>query len=185
MKIILYHAIKGFCYLKCDDVKNLLNNITEDSKVRLNIYKTLETINKKYNFNYLKTYPILLIIDEVIFVIKNKEIFFKFEFPQKLDAFPWELTSMLENKSVCRMPSLHFTYGLFKEHEKSIIDGFKVIKSSVDIKYIINPDLNLETMQKRLKTFLNYWMPNWSGLAGVKPTPEEFESNLTKSDVFV
>lgn len=92
---------------------------------------------------------------------------------------------MLDKKLVTRMPSLHFAYGLYKEHEKSIKNGYKLIKTANNGKYIINPGLDLLDMEKRLCLFFKYWTSNWSGIVGKAPTAEEFKSVLTESDIFL
>lgn len=92
---------------------------------------------------------------------------------------------MLEKQLVSRMPSLHFTYALYKEHEHTIKNGYKVFESSLNGKYIINPGLNLPQMEMRLTKFFNYWKCNWKGIAGATPTPKEFEDMLTSTDIFL
>lgn len=91
---------------------------------------------------------------------------------------------MLENQSVTRMPSLHFTYGLFKEHEKSIVNGLKIVSNPLNGKFVLNPGLDLKGMEQRLKTFYKYWIPSWTGFEGIVPTPKEFEEALTNSAIF-
>lgn len=94
------------------------------------------------------------------------------------------MLDILQDHPVSRMPSLHFTYALFKEHENSISDG---IKTNIDYnkgRYIINPDLDLKRMETRLQSFFKYWTPNWNGLVGVTPSCEEFEEMLINSDIF-
>lgn len=94
------------------------------------------------------------------------------------------MLDILQEHPVSRMPSLHFTYALFKEHENSIVDGVKINIDSKKGKYIINPSLDLKRMETRLHSFFKYWTPNWSGLVGVTPTSEEFEEMLVNSDIF-
>lgn len=94
------------------------------------------------------------------------------------------MLNILLEHPVSRMPSLHFTYALYKEHENSIING---IKTGVDPKkgtYIINPDLSLQKMQIRLSNFYNYWKPEWQGLVGETPSGENFKELLTKANIF-
>lgn len=67
MKIILYHLIKGFSCLYSKDAKSLLSMICPDDKTaRINIYRRLQKNSTKYNFQHLETYPVILILDEVI-----------------------------------------------------------------------------------------------------------------------
>lgn len=93
------------------------------------------------------------------------------------------MMDVIENHPVTRMPSLHFTYALFKEHENSIVDGMKIIENPNNGAYILNPDLDLKQMQVRMGNFFRYWM-DWEGLEGVAPTSEQFERFLTKRDIF-
>lgn len=87
------------------------------------------------------------------------------------------------NHPISRMPSLKFTYALFKEHENTIENGLKVGVSNKNGCYIINPGADLENMQIRLHGFMKYWT-EWQGLAGIKPSETEFEEMLTKKDIF-
>lgn len=94
------------------------------------------------------------------------------------------MLDVLQDHPVSRMPSVHFTYALFKEHEDSIVDG---VKTNVDYrkgKYIINPGLDLKRMEARLHGFFKYWIPDWNGLVGVTPSCEQFEEMLLNSDIF-
>lgn len=93
------------------------------------------------------------------------------------------MIDVLREQPVSRMPSLHLTYALFKEHKKDIKHGYKIVKPNGT--YIINPGLDLGQMEVRLRSFFNYWVPNWSGLVGVKPTPDDFQNSLTSCDIFV
>lgn len=104
---------------------------------------------------------------------------------QKLDFIPWEVVDILQNHPVTRMPSLHFTYSLFKEHESTIINGVKTGISRKNGTYIINPGLDLKLMEKRLTSFFDYWTPDWTGLIGVTPSVEDFQKLLTDYDIFV
>lgn len=94
------------------------------------------------------------------------------------------MIDVLENHPVTRMPCLHFTYGLFKEHEDSIEDGLKIIKNPYSCAYIVNPDSDLKQMEIRMESFFKYYLPHWKHLIGVKPTAEQFEKFLTENDIF-
>ncbi|KAI4468246.1 extra spindle poles 1-related [Holotrichia oblita] len=102
----------------------------------------------------------------------------------QLDTLPWEMLDVLQDHPVSRMPSLDFTYALFKEHEDSIVDGVKVGIDSRKGKYIINPGLDLKRMEVRLHNFYKYWTPHWNGIVGTAPSCEEFEELLLNSDIF-
>lgn len=86
------------------------------------------------------------------------------------------------NHPISRMPSLKFTYALFKEHENTIEKGIKVGINYKNGGYIINPNSDLKSMQIRLHSFIKYWT-DWNGVAGTKPSEAEFEEMLTKRDI--
>lgn len=87
------------------------------------------------------------------------------------------------NHPISRMPSLKFTYALFKEHENTIEKGLKVGINYKNGGYIINPDSDLAGLQTRLHSFMNYWT-DWNGLVGTKPSETEFEDFLKTRDIF-
>lgn len=95
------------------------------------------------------------------------------------------MIDVLTNQPISRMPSLHFTYALFKEHQKSIKNGFKININSKNGKYLVNPGLDLKNMESRLKSFFNYWLPGWNGLVGITPSENEFKNMLSEGDIFV
>ncbi|CAH2051711.1 unnamed protein product, partial [Iphiclides podalirius] len=112
-----------------------------------------------------KRLPVILIVDEM------------------LDTFPWEMLPIFHHQPVSRMENIHFTYALYKIHEKDFVDGYIASKTDVG-RYIINPEKNLERMEKRMTSFVQYWCPEWEGSVGETP-PEDFLRYLTESDVFL
>lgn len=94
------------------------------------------------------------------------------------------MVDVLENHPVTRMPSLHFTYALFKEHEDSIENGLKIISNPINGAYIVNPDCDLKQMEARMNSFFHYYWPEWRSVVGEKPTPEQFLDMLTDCDIF-
>lgn len=94
------------------------------------------------------------------------------------------MINVLQDHPVSRMPSLHLTYALFKEHEHSIVDGMKTGINSNNGKFILNPGLDLKMMETRIGSFYNYWKPNWEGIKGVTPSETDFERMLTSCDIF-
>ncbi|XP_013145878.1 PREDICTED: separin [Papilio polytes] len=113
-----------------------------------------------------KRWPVILIVDEL------------------LDTFPWEMLSCVREQAVCRMENIHFTYYLYKTHEKQFVDGHMVIKADVG-RYIINPEKNLERMEKRMTSFVQYWCAAWRGHVGQPPAPTDFIQYLNESDIFL
>lgn len=94
------------------------------------------------------------------------------------------MLNVLQDHPVSRMPSLHFTYALFKEHENSIKNGIITGIDSKKGSFIINPELDLQKMQIRLSNFFNYWKPDWQGLVGETPSGDRFKELLTKANIF-
>lgn len=94
------------------------------------------------------------------------------------------MIDIIQDHPVSRMPSFHFTYALFKEHENSIVNGVKTNINPKNGSYIVNPNNDLKQMELRLKSFFDYWAPEWKGVVGKCPTSEEFAQCLTGCDVF-
>lgn len=94
------------------------------------------------------------------------------------------MIDVLADHPISRIPSLHFAYALYKEHEQTIVDGHKQVSSTVG-NYIINPGLDLKKMEIRLKHFFEFWIPQWKGMVGQTPTSDEFSELLTSGDIFV
>ncbi|XP_053617499.1 uncharacterized protein Sse isoform X2 [Plodia interpunctella] len=113
-----------------------------------------------------KRHPVILIVDEM------------------LDTFPWETLPVLNHHPVSRMENIHFLYNLYKIHEKKFVNGYFVSSSDVG-RYVINPDKNLDRMEKRMVSFVQYWCGDWSGHIGEPPPPDCFLSYLKESDVFL
>ncbi|KAL4708912.1 hypothetical protein ACJJTC_010957 [Scirpophaga incertulas] len=113
-----------------------------------------------------KRYPVILIVDEA------------------LDIFPWESLYIINQHPVSRIENIHFLYYLFKLHEKNIIDGYFITKADVG-RYIINPQKDLERMEKRMTSFVNYWCPTWKGYSGEPPSPDDYIRYLTEADIFL
>ncbi|CAH0696938.1 unnamed protein product [Spodoptera exigua] len=113
-----------------------------------------------------KRYPVILIVDE------------------RLDTFPWETLPILNQHPVCRMENIHFLYYLYKVHEKNIVDGYYAAKCEVG-RYVINPEKNLDRMENRMTSFVEYWCPTWKGHVGEAPSPADFISHISEADVFL
>ncbi|KAL0818068.1 hypothetical protein ABMA28_008604 [Loxostege sticticalis] len=113
-----------------------------------------------------KRHPVILIVDEM------------------LDTFPWETLPIINHHPVSRIENIHFLYYLYKLHEKDIVDGYLVSKADVG-RYIINPEKNLDRMEKRMSSFVQYWCQGWSGHIGEPPPPADFLKYLTEADIFL
>ncbi|KAM3959521.1 extra spindle pole bodies like 1, separase [Aphomia sociella] len=111
-------------------------------------------------------YPVILIVDEI------------------LDSFPWETLPILNHHPVCRMENIHFIYNLFKLHEKEFVNGYFEAGAEVG-RYVINPEKNLERMEKRMCSFVQYWCGEWTGHVAEPPSPEDYLRHLTQADIFL
>ncbi|XP_028026735.1 separin [Bombyx mandarina] len=113
-----------------------------------------------------KRHPVILIVDEA------------------LDTFPWESTAALREHPASRMENIHFLYHLYKLHEGRVAAGHYVAGGGVG-RYVINPEKNLDRMEKRMKSFVEYWCESWRGCTGCAPTPEQFIEYLNEADIFL
>ncbi|XP_076242882.1 extra spindle pole bodies like 1, separase isoform X2 [Calliopsis andreniformis] len=79
-----------------------------------------------------------------------------------MDYLPFESMEILRSHPITRFPSLHIVYALFKEHESTMKNGCKIIKVKNNMgTCIVNPAGNLTKMEKRMRLFIEYWLPNW------------------------
>lgn len=135
------------------------------SDVDLNdIYDFILWIKQEFVYEDVQTYPVILIVDEV------------------LDQFPFETINT--NQEFTRVCSFANLKKLYERHCGDIENGY--LRMSADkCNAIINPDGSLATMEGRLKSFFSYWLPTWNVKCNQKPTKEEFQDILSKADVFV
>ncbi|XP_076290661.1 extra spindle pole bodies like 1, separase isoform X2 [Lasioglossum baleicum] len=105
---------------------------------------------------------------------------------EHMDYIPFESMKMIKCHPVTRFPSLHIVYALFKEHESTIENGCKIIKIKDDMGMcIVNPSGNLSKMEKRMRLFIEYWLPNWKSWYNVEPQVEVFEDALVNHDILM
>ncbi|KAF9417442.1 hypothetical protein HW555_005445 [Spodoptera exigua] len=95
----------------------------------------------------------------------------------RLDTFPWETLHILNQHPVCRMENIHFLYYLYKT-------GYYAAKCEIG-RYVINPEKNLDRMENRMTSFVEYWCPTWKGHVGEAPSPADFISHISEADVFL
>ncbi|XP_077991087.1 separin-like [Glandiceps talaboti] len=133
------------------------------------IYEDYQKLTKKLEGSYsLKSthrHPVILILD------KN------------IQHIPWESIPILRGQSVSRMPSLHFVLSHLKQrhYEDSVLNhGIDPTKTF----YVINPSNDLPSTQK---TFQDWFQSQkgWHGVAGNKPSRQEFKTALLKEDLFI
>ncbi|XP_076670629.1 extra spindle pole bodies like 1, separase [Andrena cerasifolii] len=105
---------------------------------------------------------------------------------EHMDYIPFECMEILQCHPITRFPSLHIAYALFKEHESTIENGCKIIKMKEDMGMcIVNPSGNLSKMEKRMRLFIEYWLPNWKSWYNVEPPEEVFEDALVNHDILM
>ena len=103
-----------------------------------------------------------------------------------MDHIPFEAMDIIKHHPVSRLASIHFTYALYMEHRDSIVNGCKVIELSTSVgSFIVNPSSDLIRMEKRLKVFIDYWLPDWKGLYGMEPDANRFKSALVDHDILM
>lgn len=103
-----------------------------------------------------------------------------------MDYIPFESMEILKSHPATRFPSLHVAYALFKEHESTIVNGCKVIKRTSGMgTCIVNPAGNLAKMEKRMRLFIEYWLPDWKALYHEEPKEEVFEDALVSHDILM
>lgn len=103
-----------------------------------------------------------------------------------MDYIPFESMEILKFHPITRFPSLHIAYALFKEHENTMENGCKIIRVKDDMgTCIVNPSGNLSKMEKRMKLFIEYWLPNWRSWYNIEPQEEVFEDSLINRDVLM
>ncbi|CAB3256831.1 unnamed protein product [Arctia plantaginis] len=113
-----------------------------------------------------KRHPVILIVDDM------------------LDTFPWETLPVLNHHPVSRLENIHFLYYLYKIHEKDVKDGYFTTKCEIG-RYVINPEKNLDRMEKRMTSFVKYWCDTWSGHIGEPPPPTDFIKYISDAHVFL
>ncbi|CAH0552002.1 unnamed protein product [Brassicogethes aeneus] len=163
---ILLSAVKSAGYLKNNELKRIMQHLFSNADLIKKSAQFIKTLSSKFDIKNLQKNSVILIVDDA------------------LDIIPWELVDTLSNEPVSRLPSLHFVFSLFDEHKDDIKDGFKIITEYKKGLYIVNPDEDLKNMEIRIMNFFTYWCPEWTGIAGYKPSDEEFYEHLTSSDIF-
>lgn len=103
-----------------------------------------------------------------------------------MDYIAFEAMEIIKSHPATRFPSLHIAYALFKEHKDTIVEGCKIIKAKEDMGVcIVNPAGDLQKMEKRMKLFVNFWVPQWKSSYNTKPSEEMFEDALVNHDILM
>ncbi|OAD54830.1 Separin [Eufriesea mexicana] len=105
---------------------------------------------------------------------------------EHMDYIPFESMEILKCHPITRFPSLHIAYALFKDHENTMENGCKIIQVKNDMgTCIVNPSGNLSKMEKRMRLFIEYWLPNWKSWYNVEPQEAVFEDALINRDILM
>lgn len=174
------------------EYEKLANNIILSIYGKLSYIQKLESAKRK---------TLVLIIDEVsvqYIVSKNNytlytnlykflfRIISPFYFSLKhMDYVAFEAMEIIKKHPVTRFPSLHVAYALFKEHEDTMVEGCKIIKAKEDMGIcMVNPSGDLSKMEKRIKLFMDFWLPQWKTY-NTEPSEEIFEDALINHDILM
>ncbi|KAG5330739.1 ESPL1 protein, partial [Acromyrmex charruanus] len=167
---LLRKVATGACFLTREEIaraikfllpkhEKLANNIILSIYGKLPFIKNLENTKRK---------TLVLIIDEHI------------------DYIAFEAMEIVKDHPITRFPSLHVAYALFKEHEDTILDGCKLIKAKEDMGIcVVNPSGDLDKMEKRMKLFMDFWLPKWKSCYNTRPSEEMFEDALINHDILM
>ncbi|KYN05936.1 PREDICTED: separin [Cyphomyrmex costatus] len=167
---LLRKVATGACFLTREEIERAIKFLLPKheklaNNVILSIYGKLPYIK---NLKNTKRKTLVLIIDEHI------------------DYIAFEAMEIIKNHPVTRFSSLHVAYALFKEHEDTILDGCKLIKAKDDMGIcVVNPSGDLEKMEKRVKIFMNFWLPKWRSCYNARPSEEMFEDALINHDILM
>ncbi|XP_014222062.1 separin [Trichogramma pretiosum] len=167
---LLKKIATGACYLENYEIEKAVKYVLPtQTKFAKNVI--LSIVAKTKVMEILKTAkrkPLVLILDEC------------------LDHISFESLKLLKHQPVTRFPSLHLAYALYKQHKSTIVDGYKIIKVSKNLgTFVVNPSLDLKKMEIRMKLFIDYWLPKWEGLYGIKPDLNFFKNALTNYNVLM
>ncbi|XP_068123297.1 separin [Hyperolius riggenbachi] len=101
-----------------------------------------------------------------------------------LQKLPWESMPCLLNRSVTRLPSLHFllNYSLLRKYQpqSSLVRGVDPKKTF----YVLNPHGNLPGTEERFRDWFKN-EPGWTGVIRSAPKSEELQNALTKQDLYI
>lgn len=102
-----------------------------------------------------------------------------------MDYVAFEAMEIIRNHPVTRFPSLHVAYALFKEHEDTMVEGCKIIRAKEDMGIcMVNPSGDLNKMEKRIKLFMDFWLPQWKTY-NTELNEELFEDALINHDILM
>ncbi|KAL7732514.1 hypothetical protein ACLKA6_019154 [Drosophila palustris] len=112
----------------------------------------------------VKRLPLILVVDE------------------RLDHMHWEQLAPMQECT--RIKSLHSLWRLYKSHKEQIQHGYYTVNIQRGMS-LINPDGDLANSGRRLRGFLEYWLPQWQHMFETLPTEQTMTEQAFKSDCFV
>lgn len=129
------------------------------------LYDFLTWIKQEFIYDDVSTHPCILIVDEL------------------LDQLPFEMLNLQQEFTrVCSFSNLK---RLFERYRDSMDSNGYIQCPTANCQALINPDGSLKTMEDRMKSFFNYWLPSWKVTSNQKPSKDEFYEILSHSDVLV
>lgn len=130
-----------------------------------------KTVSASATFSETARHPLILILGK------------------ELQHLPWESLPVLHSHSVCRVPSLAFLVSALSQLSSSSSHTTTVPSTwpSLSVKkgyYILNPNQDLPATQSRFEGPLAEHS-TWKGIVSVPPSPSQFSSALSTSNLFV
>ncbi|XP_055910933.1 separin [Eupeodes corollae] len=101
---------------------------------------------------------------------------------ERIDHFYWEVLNPWQE--LCRMSSFHILVRLYERYKSKIKNGYLMVDVE-NGRCVVNPDSNLPNMEERMKSFFNYWLPNWKCTYNVVPKMEDYMKLFEEADCYV
>lgn len=123
--MILYQIANAAVQLSEIELNNALDqvNCSTEERNKLSAALSLYRLNGSH-LMLKKRHPILLILDEVVFIKFKKKIHINWLlFLQHLECLPWESIPCLKRHPMSRVSSVHIVHMLYNKHKDSIQNG--------------------------------------------------------------
>ncbi|KAH8365950.1 hypothetical protein KR093_007596, partial [Drosophila rubida] len=102
---------------------------------------------------------------------------------QRLDHLHWE--QLIPRQECTRVKSLHSLWRLYKCHKAQLQYGYYTVNIDRSGMSIINPESDLANSGRRLRSFLEYWLPHWHHMFETLPTEQLLTEKAFKAECFV